>query len=52
MLGEEKKLKTHQKKHSEKKGLLEDLKNENKERVSKGLAPVFKKKREFKEIKL
>ena len=51
MIGEEKQIKSLQKKHIESKGILDTIKQENKDRVSKGLAPVFKKKREFKEVK-
>ena len=50
MIGEEKTLKSMHKKHSEKKEILDSIKKENKERVAKGLSPIFKKKREFKEI--
>ena len=50
LIGSEKQLKNKIENFKKEQSLLGDLKNENKERVQKGLDPVFKKKRDVKNM--
>ena len=50
LIGSEKQLKNKIENFQKEQQLLGDLKNQNKERVQKGLEPVFKKKRDVKNM--
>ena len=50
-MGEERTIVKRLKKTQEEKDLMNKVKKDNKERAEKGLAPIFKKKREMKQMK-
>mmetsp|Transcript_14695 Transcript_14695/g.25015 ORF Transcript_14695/g.25015 Transcript_14695/m.25015 type:complete len:110 (-) Transcript_14695:43-372(-) len=52
MIGQEKQISMRLKQKKEEEGVLDEMKQQNRERASKGFEPVFHKKRDMKTIKL